>query len=201
MGGTPTAEHEKHMPQLTQVKSQALLQLRARAVNPNQVRVAAYLQEQGKQLGSKVLSVIALRVAADPFKTVKKMIKDMIVKLMEEATEEAEHKGFCDNELATNEHTRKEKTEQVEILHAEVDELEASIASLTAELSDLAAAVAALDAAMAEATSIRNAESAKNTQTIADAQAAAAATQQAMKVLKDFYAKAAEATSLAQQKT
>ena len=55
------------------------------------------------------------------------MIKNMIVKLMEKATEEAEHKGFCDNELATNEHTRKEKTEQVEILHAEVDQFEASI--------------------------------------------------------------------------
>jgi len=198
MGGTPTAEHEKHMPQLTQVKSKAFVQLRALAQNPNQVRVAAYLQSQGKMLNSKVLSVIALRVAADPFKSVKKMIKDMVVKLMEEATEEAEHKGFCDNELATNEHTRKEKTEQVEILHAEIDQLDASIASLTQQLADLAAAVAELDAALAEATSIRNAESAKNTQTIADAQAAGKATEQAMKVLKDFYAKASTATSLAQ---
>jgi len=197
LGGTPSAEHEKHLPQFTQ---KSFVQLRARAVNPNQVRVAAYLQEQGKQLGSKVLSVIALRVAADPFKTVKKMIKDMIVKLMEEATEEAEHKGFCDNELATNEHTRKEKTEQVEILHAEIDQLEASIASLSQELADLAAAVAELDGALAEATSIRNAESAKNTQTIADAQAAGKATEQAMKVLKDFYAKASTATSLVQAK-
>jgi chromosome segregation ATPase len=201
LGGTPSAEHEKHLPQFTQVKSKSLVQLRSRVQNPNQVRVAAYLQEQGKQLHSKVLSVIALRVAADPFKTVKKMIKDMIVKLMEEATEEAEHKGFCDNELATNEHTRKEKTEQVDILHAEIDELEASIASLTSELSDLAAAVAQLDAAMAEATSIRNAEQAKNAQTIKDAKAGAAATEQALKVLNDFYAKAAEATSLTQQKT
>jgi len=196
LGGTPSAEHEKHLPQFTQ---KSFVQFRARVVNPNQVRVAAYLQEQGKQLNSKVLSVIALRVAADPFKTVKKMIKDMIVKLMEEATEEAEHKGFCDNELATNEHTRKEKTEQVEILHAEIDQLEASIASLSQELSDLAAAVAELDAALAEATEIRNAESAKNTQTIADAQAAGKATEQAMKVLKDFYAKASTATSLVQE--
>ena len=41
--------------------------------------VAAYLQDQGKKLQSKVLSVLALRVAADPFKSVKKMIKDVIV--------------------------------------------------------------------------------------------------------------------------
>ena len=35
------------------------MQLLARAVIPNQVRAASYLQEQGKQLNSKVLSVIA----------------------------------------------------------------------------------------------------------------------------------------------
>ena len=54
------------------------------------------------------------------------MIKDLIVRLMEEANEEAEHKGWCDTELSTNEQTRKEKTEAVETLHAEIDQLEAS---------------------------------------------------------------------------
>ena len=34
------------------------------------------------------------------------MIKDMIVRLMEEATEESEHKGWCDSELGTNKITR-----------------------------------------------------------------------------------------------
>merc|ERR1719456_785994 len=126
------------------------------------------------------------------------MIKDMIVKLMEEATEEAEHKGFCDTELATNEHTRKEKTEAVEILTAEIDQLEASIAQVTSEISELTAAVAQLDAAVAEATSIREAEKAKNAATVADAKEAQVATQNAMKVLQDFYAKAADATSMVQ---
>merc|ERR1719390_455393 len=57
-----------------------------------------------------------------------------------------------------------------------------------------------LDAAVAEATSLREAEKAKNTETIADAQAAQTAIAQALGVLKDFYEKAGEATSLAQQK-
>merc|ERR550514_211319 len=142
--------------------------------------------------------MVALRVAADPFKSVKKMIKDMVVKLMEEATEEAEHKGFCDTELRTNEHTRKEKTEAVEILTAEIDQLGASIAQLTSEIGELTEAVAQIDAAVAEATSIRNAEKAKNSQTVADAKEAQVATENAMKVLQDFYAKAADATSLVQ---
>ena len=46
------------------------------------------------------------------------MIKDLLVHLMEEANEEAEHSGWCDTELSTNGQTRKEKPRDVEVLHA-----------------------------------------------------------------------------------
>merc|ERR1711966_589907 len=108
----------------------------------------------------------------DPFTKVKKMIKDLITRLMEEANEESEHKGWCDTELSTNEQTRKEKTDAVETLHAEIDELEASISKLTEDIAELTKAVAELDASMAEATKIRQEEKATNTQTISDAQEA-----------------------------
>merc|ERR1719362_1860216 len=127
------------------------------------------------------------------------MIKDLITRLMEEANEEAEHKGWCDTELSTNEQTRKEKTEAVETLHAEIDQLEASIAKLTEEISDLTKAIAELDAAMAKATTLRQEEKEKNEQTIADASEAQTAVAQALTVLKEFYAKAGEATALVQQ--
>merc|ERR1719503_176255 len=106
------------------------------------------------------------------------MIKDLITKLMEEAAGESEHKGWCDTELSTNEQTRKEKTAGVEKLHAQIDELEAAIA---------------------KATNLRNTEKAKNTETIADAKEAQTAVAQALTVLKDFYAKAAQATSFIQK--
>merc|ERR1719337_368079 len=128
------------------------------------------------------------------------MIKDLIVRLMEEANEEAEHKGWCDTELSTNEQTRKQKTEAVEMLHAEIDQLEASIAQLSEQITELAAAVAELDSSVAEATKIREDEKAKNTVTIQDAQAAETAVAQAMSVLKEFYDQAGEATSLIQNK-
>jgi len=195
--GAVSGASEKHLPQLMQ--SSALAQLRAEAQNPNQLRVAAYLREQGSRINSRVLSALAMRVSEDPFKKVKKMIKDLIVKLMEEANEEAEHKGWCDTELSTNEQTRKEKTEAVETLHAEIDELEASIAQLTEQITELTKAVAELDAAVATATNIREEEKAKNTVTIKDSQDAQTAVAQALSVLKDFYAKAAEATSFVQE--
>ena len=80
-----------------------------------QAKVAQFLKDRATQLNSRVLSMLAVRAEADPFKKVKKMIKDLIVRLMEEANEEAEHKGWCDTELSTNEQTRKEKTDAVEI--------------------------------------------------------------------------------------
>merc|ERR1712172_453284 len=105
----------------------------------------------------------------DPFNKVKKMIKDLITRLMEGANEEAEHKGWCDTELSTNEQTRKEKTETVETLHAEIDQLEASIAKLTEDISDLT-----------KAATIRQEEKTTNEQTIADAGDAQTAVAQAL---------------------
>jgi len=194
--GSVSGNADKHLPSLVQKASFA--QLRSDLSTQAQTRVANYLNAQAKKLNSRVLSSIAAHVADDPFKKVKKMIKDLIVRLMEEANEEAEHKGWCDTELSTNEQTRKEKTEAVETLHAEIDQLEASIAKLTEDISDLTKAVAELDAAMAKATKLRQEEKAKNTETISDSEEAQTAVAQALTVLKEFYAKAAEATAFVQ---
>ena len=88
----------------------------------------------------------------------------------------------------------------METLHAEIDQLEASIAKLTEDITALTKAVAELDAAMAKATSLRQAEKKTNTETIADSQEAQTAVAQALTVLKEFYAKAAESTAFAQTK-
>jgi len=194
--GAVAGNAAKHLPSLTQT---SLAQLRASALSPAQQKTAFYLQQQAKQLNSRVLSALAIRVTEDPFGKVKKMIKDLIVRLMEEANEEAEHKGWCDTELSTNEQTRKEKTESVEMLHAEIDELKSSIAQLGEDISELAKSVAEMDQAMATATKQRQSEKAENEETIKDASDAQTAVAQALVVLKEFYAKAAESTALVQQ--
>jgi len=191
---------EKYLPSFAQKTGSMLSQIRASQTTPVQQQVAQYLRSRASELNSRVLSVLAVRVADDPFKKVKKLIKDLIVRLMEEANEEAEHKGWCDTELATNEQTRKEKTAAVEILHAEIDQLGASIAILTEEIAELTQEVAELDAAMAKATKLRLDEKATNEETITDAGEAQTALAQALVVLQEFYAKAGEATALVQQR-
>jgi len=200
--GAVAGSAEKHLPSFAQSSDsdvQSFAQLRAESTSRSKARVVSYLQSRAKQLNSRVLTALATRAQDDPFTKVRKMIKDLIVRLMEEANEEAEHKGWCDTELSTNEQTRKEKTDAVETLHADIDELEASLAKLSEEITDLTKAVSELDSAMAKATKLRTEEKEKNAETISDAEEAQAAVAQALTVLKEFYAKAGDATSFVQQ--
>jgi len=203
---------EKHLPTLLQFssvptklqaksgKGTALIQIRSTKVPGNQLYVAAFLNDQATKLGSRILATLAMKVEADPFAKVKKLIEELITRLMTEANNEAEHKGWCDKEMGTNAHTRKEKSAMVETLTAQIDELKADMAKLTEEIAELTFSVAELDAAVAKATTFRNKEKTKNAETVKDAEEAQTAVKEALKVLKDFYAKAAEATSLTQQK-
>jgi len=194
---------EKHLPSMLQAKAvnaTALIQVRSRKLPGNQLYVAAFLNDQAQKLGSRILSSLAMKIEADPFAKIKKLIEELIARLMQEALDEATHKGWCDSEMATNEHTRKEKSAMVDSLTAQIDELTADMAKLTEEIQELVFSVAELDAAVAKATTIRNEEKVKNTETVKDAQEAQKAVKEALKVLKDFYAKAAEATSFLQKK-
>jgi chromosome segregation ATPase len=126
------------------------------------------------------------------------MIKDLIVRLMEEANEEAERKGWCDTELKTNAVTRNAKTAQVETLHAQIEELQALLQKQAQQLQDTSAEIQELTAAVATATEQRTKQQAANEVTIKEAKEAQVAVAQAIEVLKEFYAKAADATALVQ---
>merc|ERR1719230_1640775 len=179
--------------------SASLAQLRSSVQSSAQKSVAEFLKGRASKTQSRLLSLLAVRVADDPFGKVTKMIKDMITKLMEEATEEAEHKGFCDTELTTNKQTRDAKSEEAEELTAESEKLTADIALLSEEITTLGEQIAAIDAMMAKATAMREDEKAKNKATIDDSKVAQAATQQAMAVLKEFYDKMGSAAAMTQQ--
>lgn len=182
---------EKHLPTLVQKSS--LVQLRSTATKDvaSQAKAAAFLADKAKTLNSRYLSVLAARATADPFVKVKKMIKDLIVKLMEEANAEADHKAFCDTELATNKQTRENLSAEVDKLQANVDEKEAEKAKLATSITELGDAIAEIKKQQAEATAMRSEEKEKNGATVKDATDGQAAVEQALKVLKDFYEGAA----------
>merc|ERR1719313_1424224 len=127
------------------------------------------------------------------------MIKDLITKLKEEAAAESAHKAWCDEELKQNKLTRDEKTQEVSMLTAKIDEINAAIDKLTADIQSNEEAIAELDKTMKEATEVRQKEKAKNEETISDAKEALEAIAMALKVLKEFYAKAKGEPELLQQ--
>merc|ERR1719240_866785 len=118
---------------------------------------------------------------------------------MEEATEESEHKGWCDTEMGTNKQTREDKADSVSTLMAESEELQAKISKLSDEIAELSDAIAELDAAVAEATALRTKEKSKNAVTIEEAKVAQVAVAKALTVLEEFYAQASSATAFTQQ--
>jgi len=161
-------------------------------------RIVDFLTGESSRLHSKRLDLLAQKLSADPFVKVKKLIEDMITRLLEEANEEAEQKGFCDKELGTNKITRNKLQSEIDELSADIDEGTASIAQLTEDIASLSQEIANLDSAMKEATDMRTAEHTKNQATIKDAVDAQQAIASAKTVLEDFYRKAGGATALVQ---
>merc|ERR1719353_2758134 len=104
---------ETYLPQFVQMKSNtkksAFTLLRASSDAPIRKKLVSFLSARAKETKSKLLTKLLATASDSPFDKVKKMIKDLIVKLMEEATEETEHKGWCDTEMSSNKQTRETK--------------------------------------------------------------------------------------------
>jgi len=161
-------------------------------------RVVEFLSSRAQKIGSKYLALIATRAKEDPFGKVKKMIKDLIVKLMEEANAEADQHAYCETELATNKQTREIKTSEVEEITAELESQNALFEKLTTEITELSDEVAEIKAQQNEATKNRAAEKKTNDATVADAKVAQAAVEKATTVLKEFYSSVAAGSALLQ---
>merc|ERR1719215_2539855 len=164
-------------------------------------QVREFIAAEGQRLHSKRLTLLSEKIAADPFAKIKGLIDDMITKLLEEANADAEKEGWCDTEMGKSKVTRNKLSEEIDGLDAAIEDGKGTIMKLTQELADLADEIEDLDAQMGEATQLRAEEKAKNKATIEDAQGAQRAVAAATAVLKDFYAKAAQATGLLQTKS
>jgi len=136
----------------------------------------------------------------DKLPEVKKLIDQMITRLLEEAKGDADHEGFCDTEIGKSTVTRNRLSEEIDALSAAVEDGKATILDLTKSTETLSREVAELVAATREAAAMREEEHKANELTVEDAKAAQKAVAAATAVLRDFYKKAATATGFVQLK-
>merc|ERR1719163_327262 len=155
-------------------------------------KVINSLVESSTKLQSTTLASLAMRVAADPFIKVKKLIQDLIERLVTEAAEEATKKGWCDTEMGKATHTRDSNMAKIMELNANLESLEATKAKLEEEIATLTTEISELNYSLTKQTKLRSDEKAENMDTLDKAKAGLAATKDAYDVLQTFYKKAAK---------
>lgn len=127
------------------------------------------------------------RGGADPFSKVKSMIRDMLQKLQQEHSKEADHKAWCDSEMGKSTKMKMSKVEALQKLSDRIGVMDAEIADLEKDLEMTSRDLDEMQKAKVTATTVRTEERDR----------AAVATQQyrdaveligtAIKVLKKFY--------------
>merc|ERR1719316_1636158 len=161
------------------------------AESQSRAKLVTKLKDLSRKFGSYALMEMAGSAAMDPFAKIKGLIEEMIAKLVQEAQEEATQKAFCDEEMGKSKKAASEKGLTLDKLQSRLDKASARKAELEQSIKDLESEIAALDAGTADATKIRNDEHAVYLKSSKDFADAAAATEKAIKVLKDYYDNAA----------
>merc|ERR1719331_459539 len=113
-----------------QVKKVEVRKHEAEAAKPRN-RVIALLKVNAAQLHSPELTLLAMKLAADPFAKVKGLIQQLIQRLLAEPADEATHKGWCDTELGKANKNRDYRHQDVLGLNAEIEELTEALTNAT----------------------------------------------------------------------
>jgi len=151
-------------------------------------KLVGQLKSLGHKLNSYAMMELASSAAADPFEKIKGLISDMIAKLVTEASEEATQKSFCDEEKAKSAKEQSDKSMRSDDLQSRLDTATAAQASRNKDISELQKEIAELDASVSSATKLRAEEHATYVKASSDFKQAAAAVEEAIHVLKEFYA-------------
>merc|ERR1719265_281900 len=128
------------------------------------------LRTESKALKSTLLASLVSQVEADPFAKVKKLIQELIERLLQEAANEANHKGWCDKETSAAKQTRTYNAEQIVELNGRLATNEALRDKLVEEIDVLDKDITQLEDELAKATKLRNEEKAENEATIKEAE-------------------------------
>merc|ERR1711934_46427 len=99
--------------------------------------LVSMLKSKGAQLKSTLLLSLSSQIGGDPFAKIKKLIQELIERLLQEAANEANQKGWCDKAFADAKQKRDMAVEKADELNAEMAKLEAVRNKLAEELKVL----------------------------------------------------------------
>merc|ERR1719171_3154918 len=177
--------------QLKEVKKSSV----AESARAKQARLDAVTQikHAAKKLNSADMSLLAMKIAADPFAKVKELIQQLIERLLTESQNEATQKGWCDTEIGKANTDRDHRMADTKSLSAKALVLEAEKKNQEETIKLLTDEISALNSDHAEVTRIREAEKAENKKVLEDSREGLTAVEKAMATLKKFYGKASRA--------
>merc|ERR1719413_112237 len=140
-------------------------------------------------------SAMKLGAAAgeDPFSKVKGLITDMIATLEAEAEEDASQKAYCDKEMSEATAKKDDLTAESDKLSTKIAQDKAASAKLKEEVATLQKELADMAKAKAEADQLRAEEKAAYEKNSAEMKQGIEGVKMALKVLKEYYAKAEKA--------
>jgi len=149
--------------------------------------VATLLRSRGAELKSTLLTALASKISADPLAKVKQLIQELIERLMQEAANESNQKGWCDKATAEAKQKREYASEEILALNGQMAELEAARDQLKEELSELAKEIKEVKAAQKVAEQERQQEKQQNEATIDEARQGLSALDMCIDLLDKFY--------------
>jgi hypothetical protein len=155
-------------------------------------KAIANLVAKAEKLKSPVLATLAMKIGADPFAKVRRLVQELIERLVKEAAAESSKKGWCDTSMGKANHNRDSNMDAVMTINGEVMALEAKKATLEEEIATLTQEISDLNDSLAKQTKLRTEEKAENMDTLDKAKAGLAAVKDAYDVLQTFYKNAAK---------
>jgi len=149
--------------------------------------VATLLASEGNHLKSTLLTSLASQIANDHFAKIKQLIQELIERLLQEAANESNQKGWCDKATQDAKQKRDYAAEEVLALNGQMAKLEAERDQLAEELTVLAKAIQGLKDDRKTAEDERQAEKQENEATIEEAQEGLQALNMCIDLLDKFY--------------